>query len=128
MLYVPDHDEIARSAPKSAPASVSTSTPSNDQLPGSMDSQETLGSGSISHPLPDSSPATTDMKAMDEEVFEEREEEGGGGESEVEAEAREEGVLPPYSDEPQELFEEVTDTHVVLVSRYISDDQVKGLN
>lgn len=115
VLYIPDQDEIARSAPKSAPPSVSLC--SSDQFPGSVDSQETLRSASVSNPLPEVCPPDLDDGKREDAFEEEGErEEGESGEQ----------VISPSNSKDEELFEEVADTHIVLVARYISDDQVKG--
>lgn len=106
MLYIPDQDEIARSAPKSAPLQLNLSSSSSDHFPSSVESEGTIRSSSVSQPLPD--PQEEESRAEGGESPAE------GGESPVE----------PYNRD--ELFEEVTDSHMVLVSRYISDDQVSA--
>lgn len=101
VLYIPDQDEIARSAPKSAPPQLQL--PSSDQMLSSVESEGTIRSSSVSQPLPDPDPSTVPQ----------------GGEV---AEGGESPVLPYNRD--GEYFEEVTENHMVLISRYISDDQV----
>lgn len=97
MLYIPDHDEIARSAP---PKTTPLQPTSLEQFHSSVESEGTVRSSSVSQ--------TRDCG--DQESSRESEERGGG-----------------CTDKEQELFEEVTDSHMVLVSRYISDDQVSAM-
>ena len=103
MLYVPDHDEIARSTPKSAPPSFNKSFP---ELPSSVESEGTLTNSSIGHVLETSSQGDEDQGR------------------------KEEGVIsstpppPPSATTNRRMSEEVTDNHIVVYSKYISDDQV----
>ena len=114
VLYIPDQDEIARSAPKSAPPNFNLS--SSNHFAGSIDSQDTLRSSSVSNPLPETStpsaPVLEDSKTAD--VFEKEGAEKGEGAD----------LVSPSSTNSQGFFEEVADTHIVLLSKYISDDQV----
>lgn len=114
VLYIPDQDEIARSAPKSAPPHLTLT--SSGQFPGSVDSEDTLRSSSVSGPLPDGN----------QEGGEEGEGEGQESKCEDKAEEEKNGeeAFSPSTSKGHELFEEVADTHIVVVSRYISDDQV----
>lgn len=100
VLYVPDQDEMARSAPKSAPPNISVTH--FEQFQGSVDSQDTL----VSHPPPESS-SIPQHQAESKSGAREREEDSHKG---------------------QRFLEEVADTHMLLVSRYISDDQVSPAN
>lgn len=104
MLYIPDQDEIARSAPKSAPPQLNLNT--SDHFASSVESEGTIRSSSVSQPLP--------------ETISQVEEVAEAGEGEV----VEVGESPVLSPQKEEFFEEVTENHMVLVSRYISDDQV----
>ena len=104
---MPDQDEIARSAPKSAPPQISRLSGS-EQLQSSVDSEGTLRSSSVSHP-PDH---TLQSRGVAEKEAETGEMEGEPSSTSLQA--------------PDEVFEEIAETHVVLRSRYISDDQVAG--
>ena len=116
VLYVPDQDELARSTPpKPAPPCPKPAPPrlrhlsDSQQLHSSVESQGTLRSSSVSQP-PNPTP------------------QGEGGEDEGEEQGKEGGAEEEPSttslDNCGELFEEVAESHIVLVTRYISDDQV----
>ena len=110
VLYIPDPEEIKDSAPEpSPPKSSPPLSQSEQQLASSIESEGTLRSSSVSQPLPESvsSSGPPAQEQLHEQV------------------AEEESPLPFNRD--AEYFEEITDTHMVLVSRYISDDQVKNL-
>ncbi len=107
---MPDQDEIARSAPKSAPPQV-TSVSGAEQFQGSVESEGTLRSSSVSQPL---------GPTLHSEGVAEGEGEEGGMESEPSTTSVERTQ--------DQFFEEVAESHIVLMSRYISDDQVsRGL-
>ena len=111
VLYIPDHEEIKNSAPKPSPPKSSPPklnlSQSEQQLASSIESEGTLRSSSMSQPLPESTSSTG--PPVEEQLHQEVAE-------------KEESPLPFNRD--AEYFEEITDTHMVLVSRYISDDQV----
>ena len=99
VLYVPDNDELDRSLPKSAPPNLTH--PNLETLTSSVESENIVRSSSLSYHLPESNTE-----------FEQE------GDVMVES-----GTIH----DTNEVFEEVTSTHLVLVSRYISDDQVKWM-
>lgn len=139
MLYIPDVEEIACSAPKSAPPNI-TGPPSAEHLPGSTDSQETLHSSSLSQPFPEDDPEQQSTKErLSKEKSTEKSTEKSGGEIATEQHSGERApteeppgmqdtiASPLVINEDAGMFEEVEDTHMVLLSRYISDDQVSEI-
>ncbi len=119
MLYIPDQEAVVHSSPKPAPPPVSVSP--SQQPPSSVESEGTVLSSSISQPLPDSSPLLHHGQGSSQLLPDSSPLIHRHGSSEEMFQ----GDSGPGSGE-DELFEEVTDSHMVLISRYISDDQVSG--
>jgi len=137
VLFVPDQDELDKVRPKPTDGATPTdsATPTSNQPKSAPPSvshapplpEAQVGSGETGHSASVSSPATatSDNGVLATLRGGAREDKEGVAERKAEFQVFSPSSSPPsLVDCARDFVEEVTDTHVMVVSKYISEDQV----